>query len=101
MLKFFLNLLGFVAFVFHASAERPNVIVIVTDDIGYGDVGFHDIVADGVVTPNLDRLADSGVAFEEAYAASPICSDSLGAGHGALCSALGSLLLRRWWIALR
>lgn len=58
------------------AAERPNVIVIVADDIGYGDVGFHDVVADGVVTPNLDRLANGGVVFEEAYAASPICSNS-------------------------
>ncbi|MDB4474685.1 sulfatase-like hydrolase/transferase [Opitutaceae bacterium] len=59
-----------------AAADQPNVIVIVADDIGYGDVGFHDVVADGVVTPHLDRLAASGAVFEEAYAASPICSNS-------------------------
>ncbi len=58
------------------AAEKPNVIVIVADDIGYGDVGFHDVVADGVVTPNLDQLAQRGAVFEEAYAASPICSNS-------------------------
>jgi arylsulfatase B len=58
------------------GAEQPNVIVIVADDIGYGDVGFHAAVADGVVTPNLDRLAQQGVVFENAYAASPICSNS-------------------------
>ncbi|GAB5560485.1 MAG: sulfatase-like hydrolase/transferase [Synoicihabitans sp.] len=71
-----LPLLGILSFIASSFAEKPNVIVIVTDDIGYGDVGFHDIVADGVVTPNLDRLASSGVVFEEAYAASPICSNS-------------------------
>ena len=59
-----------------SAGEKPNVIVIVADDIGYGDVGFHEAVADGVVTPNLDKLAQSGVIFKNAYAASPICSNS-------------------------
>jgi len=52
------------------------VIVIVADDLGYADVGFHDVVADGVATPHLDRLARSGVVFKNAYASSPICSNS-------------------------
>lgn len=56
--------------------ESPNVIVILADDLGYADVGFHEIVAEGVTTPNLDRLAESGVVFTNAYAASPICSAS-------------------------
>ncbi|MEM9281737.1 MAG: sulfatase-like hydrolase/transferase [Verrucomicrobiota bacterium] len=60
-----------------ADAPRPNVIVILADDLGYADVGFHDIVAeDGVTTPHLDQLAASGVVFTEAYASSPICSAS-------------------------
>lgn len=71
-----LSIVGLLAMVATAPAERPNVIVIVADDIGYGDVGFHAAVADGVVTPNLDELARSGVVFENAYAASPICSNS-------------------------
>ncbi|MEM7014107.1 MAG: sulfatase-like hydrolase/transferase, partial [Verrucomicrobiota bacterium] len=61
---------------FAQTAPRPNVIVIIADDLGYADVGFHDVVADGVTTPNLDKLAASGVVFKEAYAASPVCSNS-------------------------
>lgn len=54
--------------------SRPNIIVILADDLGYADVGFHDVVADGVYTPNLDKLANSGVVFRNAYSSSPICS---------------------------
>ncbi len=59
-----------------ANSSKPNVIVIVADDLGYADVGFHDVVADGVRTPHLDKLAKSGVIFKNAYASSPICSNS-------------------------
>ncbi len=57
-------------------SEKPNVIVIIADDLGYADVGFQEIVADGVCTPNLDKLAKSGVIFRNAYAASAVCSNS-------------------------
>lgn len=68
----------FVCSAFISQAEpKPNVIVIVADDLGYADVGFQDVVAsDGICTPNLDSLAKSGVVFTEAYASSPICSNS-------------------------
>ncbi|MEM1441874.1 MAG: sulfatase-like hydrolase/transferase [Verrucomicrobiota bacterium] len=74
----FLGLLFFAAMILpmQAMAEKPNVIVILADDLGYADVGFHETVAEGVTTPNLDRLAESGVVFTNAYAASPICSAS-------------------------
>ncbi|MEM9016191.1 MAG: sulfatase-like hydrolase/transferase [Verrucomicrobiota bacterium] len=58
------------------TEDRPNVIVILADDLGYADVGFHNVVAEDVATPNLDRLAASGVVFKNAYATSPICSAS-------------------------
>ena len=59
------------------AQDRPNVIVILADDLGYADVGFQDVVApDGVCTPNLDSLAQSGVVFRNAYSTSPICSAS-------------------------
>ncbi len=68
----------FMCLVFNLQgATKPNVIVIVADDLGYADVGFQPIVApDGVCTPNLDLLAKTGVVFTDAYAASPICSNS-------------------------
>ena len=59
-----------------AANTRPNIIVILADDLGYADVGFHEVVADGVKTPNLDRLADSGTIFTNAYSGSCICSSS-------------------------
>lgn len=59
-----------------ALAETPNVIVILADDLGYADVGFHDVVTEDVHTPNLDKLAKTGVVFRNAYSSSPVCSNS-------------------------
>ena len=53
-----------------AQAPKPNVIVILADDLGYGDVGAYG--ATDIRTPNIDALADSGVVFERAYAPIPI-----------------------------
>ena len=50
---------------------NPNVILIVADDMGYGDFGaFNPLVQ----TPNLDSLMNEGMCFRQHYAASPICS---------------------------
>ncbi|WP_406697220.1 sulfatase-like hydrolase/transferase [Singulisphaera sp. Ch08] len=56
----------------HARQERPNVILIVADDLGWADLGcygsrFHR-------SPHLDKLAAEGRRFTQAYAASPVCS---------------------------
>jgi len=58
------------------ASEKPNVIVILSDDQGYADAGFQEIVAPDVKTPCLDKLAKSAAVFRNAYAASPICSTS-------------------------
>jgi arylsulfatase A-like enzyme len=50
---------------------RPNILLIVTDDVGYGDIGSYG--APDVKTPNLDRLAREGTRFSDFYAA-PTCS---------------------------
>lgn len=56
-------------------ANRPNVIVILSDDHGYGDRSR--VSADPAVhTPNLDRLAENGVSCTDAYVTAPICSPS-------------------------
>ncbi len=53
-------------------AARPNVILIVADDMGYGDLGCF---SDGTArTPHLDRLVAEGVCFRQHYSASPICA---------------------------
>ena len=53
----------------HAQ-ERPNVIIIVADDLGWNDVGFH---GGDIDTPSLDQLAEQGVTLERFYT-TPICS---------------------------
>ena len=57
------------------AAERPpNVIIIFTDDQGYGDVGVYG--AKGYETPHLDRMAAEGRKFTQWYASQPVCSAS-------------------------
>jgi arylsulfatase A-like enzyme len=53
-------------------AERPNIIYIMTDDMGYGDLSCYGQTK--YTTPNLDRLASQGVRFLNAYAAAPVCT---------------------------
>jgi arylsulfatase A-like enzyme len=50
---------------------RPNVILIITDDQGYGDIGVHG--NDKVKTPTLDKFADEGIEFTRFYC-NPVCS---------------------------
>jgi arylsulfatase A len=57
-----------------AAPARPNVIIVFTDDQGYGDVGCFG--AQGFVTPNLDRLASEGIQFLDFYSAGDVCSPS-------------------------
>ncbi|WNJ20333.1 sulfatase-like hydrolase/transferase [Pontibacter sp. G13] len=52
----------------------PNIIVILTDDLGWADVGFNG--ATDILTPNLDRIAQQGVIFENGYVSHPYCSPS-------------------------
>ena len=53
-------------------AERPNVVLCMTDDQGWGDVGYNGLQE--ARTPNLDEMAASGVRFNRFYAAHPSCS---------------------------
>ena len=58
-----------------ASAERPpNIIIFYADDLGYGDLGSYG--AQGLPTPNVDRLAQGGVRFTDAHAAAATCTPS-------------------------
>ena len=52
----------------------PNVIVILADDLGYADVGFQGLT--DFATPNIDRLAASGIRFTNGYVSHPFCSPS-------------------------
>lgn len=57
-----------------SAAERPNIVVILADDIGYGDLSCYG--ATKVKTPNLDKLADRGMRFTDAHCASAVCTPS-------------------------
>jgi arylsulfatase A-like enzyme len=53
-------------------AKRPNVLLIMADDLGYGDVGFTGRTE--YATPAIDRLAREGVQLTQAYSAAPVCT---------------------------
>lgn len=64
---FYLNIL-------FAQAEKPNVIIIFTDD--HGTLDLNSYGASDLVTPHMDALGERGVSFSQFYAASPVCSPS-------------------------
>ena len=60
---------------------KPNVIFILTDDLGFGDVGFSQVNSRKagearILTPTLDQLADEGVVLTDHYCAAPVCAPS-------------------------
>ena len=56
------------------KSGRPNIVFILADDLGYGELGCYD--GPDVKSPNLDRLAKDGVRFTSGYSAFPVCSPS-------------------------
>ena len=54
---------------------RPNIVVILCDDLGYGDLSSygHPVIQ----TPNLDKLGEEGIKFTSFYSAAPVCSPGL------------------------
>lgn len=57
-----------------ATPDRPNVIFIFADDLGYGDLGCYG--GKTIRTPHLDRMAKEGMRFTQFYVAQPVCSAS-------------------------
>jgi arylsulfatase A len=77
MKKCLLLILLFVASVALAqkdSGKRPNIVLILADDLGYGDVGFNGQKL--IRTPNIDRLAKEGTKFSQFYAGTSVCAPS-------------------------
>ncbi len=56
------------------SSERPNILLIVVDDLGYGELGCQGNPQ--VPTPNMDSLAQHGVRFTSGYVTAPFCAPS-------------------------
>src|SRR5262245_1810170 len=57
-----------------SAAEKPNIIIILADDLGYGDLGCYGHAS--IRTPNLDRMAAEGLRFTEFYAGQSYCTPS-------------------------
>ena len=59
------------------APEKPNVVLILTDDLGWQDVGCYDIDEPCPYdTPHIDQLAKDGVLFRQAYSPAPTCAPS-------------------------
>lgn len=56
------------------ALEKPNVIIVLTDDLGYADVGFNG--GTEIPTPNIDRIAKNGVVFTSGYVSYAVCGPS-------------------------
>lgn len=57
-----------------AQTERPNILLVLCDDLGYADVGFNG--STDIITPTMDKLAKNGTIFTSAYVAHPFCGPS-------------------------
>jgi len=56
------------------SGKHPNIIVLLTDDLGYSDLGCYN--SEHIKTPNLDKFAAQGIKFTSCYSGAPLCSPS-------------------------
>src|SRR5687768_2402562 len=57
-----------------AAQKKPNVVFILADDLGYGDLGCYG--QELINTPNLDKLAKGGIQFTQYYAGTSVCAPS-------------------------
>ena len=67
-------LLGALALSAADKADRPNIVFIMADDLGWGEVGCYG--QQKIRTPNIDRLATEGTRFNRAYSGAPVCAPS-------------------------
>jgi len=58
------------------AQNKPNIILIMADDLGYGDVGFNGNTI--IKTPHMDKMANEGLKFTNFYASGPVCSPTRG-----------------------
>ena len=57
-----------------APSEKPNILLIMVDDLGYNDLSIQK--SSEIVTPNIDSIAQNGVRFSNAYVTASVCSPS-------------------------
>jgi hypothetical protein len=70
--KITILVLGMVSAAMAQAAGKPNIIFLMADDLGYGDVGFNGNTL--VQTPHLDKMAAQGIRFTRFYSVGPVCS---------------------------
>jgi len=87
-------LAGMVLALFEVRAEKPNIVLLLADDLGYGELGCYGQQL--IQTPSLDKLAAEGMRFEQFYAGAPVCAPSRAvlmtgkhAGHTSIRGNLG------------
>ena len=68
--------MGVLLFSSMAYARQPNIILMMTDDHGWGDVGFNGNT--DIITPSLDRVCEQGARLYHFFAAAPVCSPTRG-----------------------
>lgn len=72
--SFIVVLICIAHFSFAQKASKPNIILILADDLGYGDLGCYG--QQKIATPNIDKLAQQGLKFNQFYAGSTVCAPS-------------------------
>ena len=72
----FLAILFIIAGAVTRAAENPNIVIILVDDLGYGDVQCYNPQRGKIPTPNIDRLASQGMRFTDAHTSSGVCTPS-------------------------
>lgn len=80
---------------FAAGPAKPNILILLADDLGWHDVGYH---GSEIRTPNIDRLTSQGTRLEHMYAF-PICSPTRGGlmtGRSPMRLGLGYTVIRPW-----
>ncbi|HMT72746.1 MAG TPA: sulfatase-like hydrolase/transferase, partial [Chitinophagaceae bacterium] len=74
MKNLFLSALIILSISFFSFAQKPNIIFIFADDLGYGEVGCYG--QQKIETPNIDKLAAGGIKFNQFYAGTAVCAPS-------------------------
>ncbi|MDG2254835.1 MAG: arylsulfatase [Opitutaceae bacterium] len=75
MTKSLFSILTVLVFSMHSySADKPNIVYILADDLGYGELGCYG--QEKIETPNIDALAAGGLRFTQHYSGSPVCAPS-------------------------
>src|SRR4051794_34715431 len=89
------TLFGSSAAVEAGEFRKPNIVFILADDLGYGDLGCYG--QEKIKTPNLDQLAARGIRFRQFYAGSTVCAPSrcslMTGKHTGHCTVRGNALL--------